>query len=68
MNERQRVIAIRILREQEVTRSMRNDVIRRNFGDRLTIALTAECEQRDREIDAILATIEMLDGIETSES
>jgi hypothetical protein len=68
VNERQRVIAIRILREQEVTRSMRNDVIRRNFGDRLTIALTAECEQRDREIDAILATIEMLDGIETSES
>jgi len=64
VNEQQRVISIRILREQEVQRSMKNAVIRRNFGDRLTIALTAECLQRDREVDAILATIAMLDALE----
>lgn len=65
MNEKQRVIAIRILREQEVERTNRNALIRQRFKDRITIALTAECEQRDREIDAILATIAMLDGMET---
>jgi hypothetical protein len=42
---------------------MKNDVIRRNFGDRLTIALTAECIQRDKEIDALLATIDMIEGL-----
>ena len=68
MNEKQRVIAIRLLREQQVERTNKNEMIRKRFGDRITIALTAECEQRDREIDAILTTIELLDGIETEES
>lgn len=68
MNEKQRVIAIRLLREQQVERTNKNEMIRTRFGDRITIALTAECEQRDREIDAILTTIELLDGIETEES
>ncbi len=63
MNEQQRVTAIRLLREMQVSKSMKNDVIRRNFGDRLTIALTAECIQRDKEIDALLATIDMIEGL-----
>ena len=67
MNEKQRVIAIRILREQEIERTNRNALIRTRFGDRITIALTAECEQRDREIDAIIATIAMLDGLGTED-
>lgn len=63
MTEQQRVVAIRILREQEVTRSQKTALIRKRFGDRITIALTAECAQFDREVDAILATIAMLDKL-----
>lgn len=65
MNEQNRVTAIRLLREQEVDRSRKNALIRDRFGDRITIALSAECDQRDREIAAINATIDMLDGIKT---
>lgn len=65
MNEQNRVTAIRLLREQEVERSHKNTLIRNRFGDRITIALTAECDQRDREIAAINATIELLDGLKT---
>jgi hypothetical protein len=63
VNEQQRVLALRILREQEAQRSNKNAVIRRNYGDRLTIALTAECIQRDSEVAALLATIEMLEAL-----
>lgn len=61
MNERQRVIAIRLLREQQIERSTKSAVIRKRFGERITIALTAECAQRDSEVDAIQATIDMLE-------
>lgn len=60
MNENQRAIAIRLLREQEITRSNTNNIIRKRFGDRITIALTAECAARDREIEALEATIALL--------
>lgn len=45
--------AIRILREQIAVRRNTNDVIRKRFGERITIALTAECNYRDREIEAL---------------
>ncbi len=66
MNENQRNIAIRLLREQEVLRSNQNALIRKRFGERITIALTAECEFRDREIDALLATIQLLEALPES--
>lgn len=59
--------AIRLLREQEVTRTNTNKLIRSRFGDRITIALTAECEHRDREIEAIEATIELLNSLPPNE-
>lgn len=64
MTEQERVTAIRLLREQEVERTNKNNLIRQRFGDRITIALTAECEQRDREIAALLATISILESLE----
>lgn len=63
MTEQDRVIAIRLLREQEVERTNKNNLIRSRFGDRITIALTSECEQRDREISALLAAIALLDSM-----
>jgi len=63
VTEKNRVIAIRILREQEIARTTQNNMIRNRFGERITIALTAECGQRDREIEAINATIAMLDQV-----
>jgi hypothetical protein len=63
LNEQLRNTAIRILREQEIARTTKNNMIRKNFGDRITIALTAECEHRDREIKAILETIKMLEDL-----
>jgi hypothetical protein len=60
MNDDQKAIAIRLLREQEAQRSNTNNIIRKRFGDRITIALTSECAHRDREIDAIEATIALL--------
>lgn len=64
MTEQDRVTAIRLLRVLEVTRSQQNANYNRTFGDRLTKALTAECNQRDREIKACLATIELLEALE----
>jgi len=63
LNEQLRNTAIRILREQEIARSTKNNMIRKRFEARITIALTAECEQRDREIAAILETIKMLEDL-----
>lgn len=62
MTQDQKNRAIRVLREQEVVRTNKNNLIRKNFGDRITIALTQECAQRDEEIDAINATIELLES------
>lgn len=67
MTEQQRVISIRLLREQEIIRSNQNAIIRKRFGERITIALTSECAQRDREIDALLATIALLDSLAQEE-
>lgn len=58
MTEAQRIIAVRILREQIAVRQKENDLIRKRFGDRITIALTAECKFRDGEIEALDATLE----------
>ena len=49
--------AIRILREQIATRSKQNEVIHKRFGNRITIALTAECEYREREIEALTGVL-----------
>lgn len=62
MTEDQKNRAIRILREQEVVRANKNNLIRKTFGGRMTIALTQECDQRDTEIDAINATIALLES------
>lgn len=67
MNEKIRAIGIRLLREQEVVRTRQNGLIRHRFGDRITIALNAECAQRDDEIKAIEATIALLEAVETTE-
>lgn len=64
MDQTQRNLAIRILREQVVARTNKNNVIRKSFGTRMTIALTQECDQRDREIEAINGTIAMLETAE----
>jgi hypothetical protein len=58
-----RNIAIRILREQEIERMAKSNMIRKRFGERITIALTAECEYRDNEVAAILETIKMLEDL-----
>jgi hypothetical protein len=61
MGQDQINLAIRLLREQEVTRSIKNAAIRKTFGARITTALGQECDQRDREIDALNATILLLE-------
>lgn len=61
MTDTQRNLALRLIREQSVTLSMKNETIRKNFGDRLTKALTAECNQRDLEIEALNLAIDMLE-------
>lgn len=63
MNQQQRVTAIRLLREQEVEKTMKNKVIRDRFGGRITLALTAECEARDREIEALQLLIAMVEDL-----
>lgn len=62
MTDKQRAIAVRLLREQEIARTNQNAIIRKRFGERITIALTAECAQRDREIEAINGTIDLLEA------
>lgn len=67
MTENQRNLAVRLLREQHIALSQRNEVMRKNFGDRLTKALNAECEQRDREIEALELTIDLLNKVKVVE-
>jgi len=63
VTENQRALSIRILREHEVGLTNKNKLIRSRFGERITIALTQECAQRDREIDALNAAITLLDDV-----
>lgn len=62
MTEAQQATAIRLLREQVAIRENRNTLIRNQFGERITIALTAECAQRDREIEAMDLTIALIEA------
>lgn len=63
VTEHQRATAIRLLREQEITRTLKNALYEKTFGARATKAFVAECGQRTREIEAINATIALLEAV-----
>ena len=62
MEDATKFTAIRILREEIDSRTRKNDTIRTSFGDRITVAFTAECKQRDREIAAMEETISLIEA------
>lgn len=66
MTEAQQATAIRLLREQEIVRTNRNNLIRDSFKERITIAMRQECDQRDREIEALNLTIAMVEAAEVT--
>jgi hypothetical protein len=60
---RQHADAVRILREQIGVRHKQNELIRTRFGDRITIALTAECAYREREIEALEQSLTLVEAV-----
>lgn len=61
MDIRLKNAAIRVLSEQRESRALKASHMRKNFGDRITKSLTAEVEQMELEVEAITATIKLVE-------
>ena len=61
MNTKMKNAAVRVLAEQRESRALKAGHMRRQFGERITKALTAEVEQMETEVEAIEATIALLE-------
>lgn len=53
-------IIARITEAAITERNVLNNAVRSKFGDRITVPLASECDQRDREIEALEANLAMI--------